>query len=103
MACSPWAGHPEAELAKGDVLDAASLEATTAAIGDENARQCVLGYQPHRSGPKMIAPIWLLSELPKLVEHLHRRLTMTITSLGILNEKRNTTDLHIVSSLLIYR
>jgi uncharacterized protein YbjT (DUF2867 family) len=30
LACSPWAGHSEAELVKGDVLDAASLEAAAA-------------------------------------------------------------------------
>lgn len=30
LACSPWAGHPQAELVKGDVLDPASLEAAAA-------------------------------------------------------------------------
>ena len=30
LACSPWAGHSEAELVKGDVLDPASLEAAAA-------------------------------------------------------------------------
>ena len=35
MACSPWAGHSDVELVKGDVLDAASLQA--AAAGCETA------------------------------------------------------------------
>ena len=30
LACSPWAGHSEAELVKGDMLDPASLEAAAA-------------------------------------------------------------------------
>jgi uncharacterized protein YbjT (DUF2867 family) len=33
LACRPWAGHPGAELVKGDVLDAASLEAAAAGCG----------------------------------------------------------------------